>query len=188
MQSPEYILPEADRVRHLEALLADIKAAYEVHLRDRETLDKKAWDILSFMSGLIGLVTTIQIGLLGTQVRELYWLTLVTVLIMYALLVLEIRKVVRPRLWMYPPGPSRGEKLSFNNIMRRYIDKTPYEYYLVKLIADYVGDNASPPNAGAIQIAENLNAEKAKHLQNAFRLMSMIIFGLVLGSVTTFFY
>jgi len=141
-------------------------------------LDKKAWDILGVGSATLGVVSVLQIVGID-DLTALFWVGLVVVLLTYLLLVYEVLGVIAPMVWSGVPEPLEWSPDQWNEFLDKYMIPEDRDY-LYTLFMDYLG---SRQKRGALQIAEDNNREKAKHIRRASRTLGALIVGLIVMAI-----
>lgn len=171
-----------------QKLVEGLEKQYMLVMDASDSLDSKSWNILSVTSATLALVSSLQI-VIADNVSDGFWVLLFFVLVFYFLLVREALNVIKPRKWPVVPSTDEG-RLSRIGLLQKYVP-IDEDTYWEKLLIDYAGAyNVDDPTeflSGAIERAENNNKEKAQHIQNSIKYLSIIIVGLILMAIAARF-
>lgn len=162
-----------DRYREVAALLKD---QHDVVLHNGEWLEQKGWQVLTFGSSTVGIIAVLQ-ALLAQRagVGTAFWIGLIVVLALYALMAAMAFKTIKPCAYeLMPTLP--GKPKSVDEWSAMYLTSDD-EQFLLQLISNYAGDGGT--STGTIQDNETVNQRKARYLTYA----GMALIATMLGFV-----
>lgn len=165
-------------LNHKRHMVASLERMLAEKLTAAQDLENKARETLKFASEGLGILSFLGIVIADALAHPFILGGIVVVFVLYLFLFDQVRRAVKPQVYKLVPGiPKPKDRGDWADFEATYLLEGE-EDYLDQLIVDYAGDGES--SEGAIWRAEHFNSQKAKHIERASFVLTLIVIVLLL--------